>query len=129
LFRFCPYCARDVSRWALAGKVLTSTAVLLMLYCAIPPATRAQQQTPDEVRIEELRRRVNMLDDVSIKIGAMGERINSLAESTKALQAQADSMSTRVWAAMLSALMIAIERLLRAFGVTVRGAAPAEKDQ
>jgi hypothetical protein len=118
--RFCPTCASDVSMGGLARKTLSVTAAVLLGF-AILPTSRAQMDTPDSVRIEELRRRVNMLDDVSTKLGALGERVNGIAEGQKALQAQVDSMSSRAWAAMVAAIIMLLERVFAAFGVQIKG--------
>lgn len=120
LFKFCSKCAFDVTGRGLARKILAITGVVLMLFCVSPRISVAQPETPEQAHIEDLRRRVTLLDDTNTKIGAMGERINSIAESQKALQSQLDALSNRAWAGMAAVFVMFLERVLRAFGVTVR---------
>lgn len=101
-------------------KILTITAIVLMLFCVFPRFTRAQPETAEQAHIEDLRRRVSALDDTGAKIGAMGERINAIAESQKALQSQLETLANRAWAGMAAVFVMFLERVLRAFGVTVR---------
>jgi hypothetical protein len=101
-------------------KSLVIVGFALIMYCVIPPRIRAQSETADGVKIMELQRRLNNLDDVGKNLGALGAQVSNLAEGQRNLQTQMDAMNSKALAAMTGMFLLLAERLLSAFGVKIR---------
>ena len=85
----------------------------LMPSSIIGQGAGSQSETADQVRLTDLERRADRLDQLP-------ERTATIESGVRELRSEVDTLSTRAWLILAAACAALLDRLLSAFGIKIR---------
>lgn len=107
--------------WTVRGslqKILSILAVVFILAALMPSSVigqgaGTQSETADQVRLTDLERRADRLDQLP-------ERTATIESGVRELRSEVDTLSTRAWLILAAACAALLDRLLSVFGIKIR---------
>lgn len=118
MIRFSREALYDWTMRGLLHKLLCSFAVVFILIALMPSSVigqgaGTQAESADQVRLTDLERRADRLDQLP-------ERTATIEAVVRELRSELDTLSTRAWLILAAACAALLDRLLSAFGIKIR---------
>ena len=125
LIRFVRFGPDSLYDWSVRGglqKLSCIAAVLFIMIALMPSSIIGQNsdtraETADQVRLTDLERRADRMDQLPERTAKIEDGVASLKETV-------DMLSTRAWLILAAACAALLNRLLSVFGVKIRDRQP-----
>ncbi len=121
LIRLVRYGPGSLYDWSVRGGLqkLSCIAAVLFVMAALMPSSvigqnaSTQSETADQVRLTDLERRADRMDQLP-------ERTAKIEDGVASLKGEVDTLSTRAWLILAAACAALLDRLLSVFGIKIR---------
>ena len=125
LIRFVRFGPDSLYDWSVCGGLqkLSCIAAVLFVIAALMPSrvigqsSNTRAETADQVRLTDLERRADRIDQLP-------ERTAKIEDGVASLKEEVDMLSTRAWLILAAACAALLDRLLSVFGVKIRDRQP-----